>query len=50
LNFLRGEKDNPKINAILVIQGSLEDTDYAKYQKFIMNIEKEKVEKERVKL
>ena len=28
LNFVKGSADNPKINAILLIKGSLKDTDY----------------------
>ena len=29
INFLKGSADNPKINAILLIKGSLRDTDYS---------------------
>ena len=33
LNFLKGRADNPKINAILLIKGTLKDTDYTEKQK-----------------
>ena len=40
INFVRGSADNPKINAILLVKGSLKDTDY---------IEKMKTEEENKK-
>ena len=33
VNFLKGSADNPKINAILLIKGTLKDTDYTEKQK-----------------
>lgn len=33
INFLKGKSDNPKINAILLVKGSLSDTDYYESQK-----------------
>ena len=33
INFLKGSADNPKINAILLIKGTLQDTDYAEKKK-----------------
>ena len=33
LNFVKGSADNPKINAILLIKGSLKDTDYIEKMK-----------------
>ena len=29
INFMKGKRDNPKINAILLIKGTLKDTDYS---------------------
>ena len=34
LNFVKGSSDNPKINAILLVKGSLKDTDYIEKMKF----------------
>ena len=33
INFLKGRADNPKINAILLVKGTLKDTDYSEMQK-----------------
>ena len=33
LNFVKGSSDNPKINAILLVKGSLKDTDYIEKMK-----------------
>ena len=33
VNFLKGTADNPKINAILLVKGTLKDTDYAEKKK-----------------
>jgi hypothetical protein len=33
VNFLKGNADNPKINAILLVKGTLKDTDYSEMQK-----------------
>jgi len=40
LNFIKGKADNPKVNAIVLVKGNLEDTDYAEYQEFVKNKEK----------
>ena len=32
LKFLRGKADNPKVNAIVLVKGTLDDTDYKEYQ------------------
>ncbi len=45
--FKKGERDNPKVNAILVVRGSLEDTDYAQFNFQLEELEKEKLEKEK---
>jgi len=45
--FKKGERDNPKINAILIVKGSLEDTDYAQFNFQLEELEKEKLEKEK---
>ncbi len=33
INFMKGKRDNPKINAILLIKGTLKDTDYSEKKK-----------------
>jgi len=48
VNFLKGEKDNPKINAILLVKGSLEDTDYNHYKNQLEQLESQLNEKEMV--
>lgn len=45
--FKKAERDNPKINGILVIKGTLQDTDYANFKLQMEDMEKEKMEKER---
>lgn len=47
LIFKKGLKDNPKINAILVVKGTLADTDYENFKNQLDDLEKEKAEKER---
>lgn len=47
LTFAKSEADNPKINAILVVKGTLQDTDYFEYLSMVENQEKMKVEKDR---
>lgn len=47
LIFKKGERDNPKINAILIVNGTLENTDYKEFSSQLEDLEKEKVEKER---
>ncbi len=48
VNFFKGQKDNPKINAILLVKGSLEDTDYEDYTAQLEVLEREINERERV--
>jgi len=48
VNFFKGQKDNPKINAILLVKGSLEDTDYKDYTAQLEVLEREIHERERV--
>jgi len=48
LNLLKGEKDNPKINAILIVKGTLADTDYEDYRKKLEDLERKNMEKEGV--
>lgn len=43
----KGEKDNPKINGIVLIKGSIEDTDYSNYKNLLEELEREKFEKEK---
>lgn len=47
LVFKKGERDNPKINAIVVVKGGLVNTDYEEYKASLEELEKEKMEKER---
>ena len=44
INFMKGKRDNPKINAILLIKGTLKDTDYDEYQREQELKEKQKKE------
>ncbi len=48
VNFFKGEKDNPKINAILLVKGSLDDTDYESFKAQLEELERQTLEKERV--
>lgn len=48
VNFIKGEKDNPKINAILLVKGSLDDTDYETFKAQLDELERQTMEKERV--
>ncbi len=45
--FKKGERDNPKINSILVVKGSLSDTDYDIYKSQFEEYERAQMEKER---
>lgn len=47
LIFKKGERDNPKVNAILIVKGGLENTDYQNFRNQLDELEKEKLEKER---
>lgn len=46
---MKGEKDNPKINAIMLVKGGLEDTDYETFKAQLEELERQTLEKERVK-
>ncbi len=48
VKFIKGEKDNPKINAILLVKGSLDDTDYESFKAQLEELERQTLEKERV--
>lgn len=45
--FKKGEKDNPKINSILVVRGGIDETDYKEYILQLDEFQKEQVEKEK---
>lgn len=42
LKFVKGKYDNPKINAIVLIKGTINDTDYAEKKKVMDEINKKK--------
>ena len=42
--FVKKEADNPKINALLIVRGTLKDTDYDEYQREQELLEKQKQE------
>jgi hypothetical protein len=47
LTFVKKEADNPKVNALLIVKGSLKDTDYDEYQRAHELLEKQKKELEK---
>ena len=47
MTFKKGERDNPKINAILIVKGGLSDTDYDTYKSQFDEFERQQMEKER---
>ena len=47
LTFVKKDADNPKINALLIVRGSLKDTDYDEYQRGYELLEKQKQELEK---
>ncbi len=47
IKFIKKEKDNPKINGIILVKGTLEDTHYKDYMERLEMLEKVKTEKER---
>ena len=47
INFIKGERDNPKINSILLVKGTLADTDYENFKNQFEELERLKQEKER---
>lgn len=50
VNFLKGKADNPKVNAIALVKGTLEDTDYTEFQEFVKNKEHlERLKEQRIR-
>ena len=47
LVFNKGQRDNPKVNAIVLVKGGIENTDYENFKNQVEELEKEKLEKER---
>jgi hypothetical protein len=47
ITFVKKDKDNPKINGLLIIRGTLKDTDYEEYQRGRELFEKQKQELEK---
>ena len=47
ITFVKKEKDNPKINGILLVKGGLENTDYEEFKSRLENIEKSKIDREK---
>ena len=47
VNFIKKEKDNPKINAIMLVSGGLDNTDYESYKNQLDELENQTREKER---
>ena len=46
VNFLKGKADNPKVNGIVLVKGTLDDTNYKEYQNYFVNKEKLAKQKE----
>ena len=47
ITFVKKEQDNPKINALLIVRGTLKDTDYEEYQRSHDLLEKQRQELEK---
>jgi len=47
VNFIKKEKDNPKVNAIVLVSGGLDDTDHESYKNQLEELERQAMEKER---
>ena len=47
LTFVKKDADNPKVNALLIVKGTLKDTDYDEYQRGHELLEKQKQELEK---
>jgi len=47
LTFVKKDADNPKVNALLIVRGTLKDTDYDEYQRGHELLEKQKQELEK---
>ena len=50
LKFIKGPKDNPKINAILIIKGTINDTEFAEKKKKLDEMNNKKLQEARKKL
>ena len=40
LEFAIGKQDNPKVNAILLVEGGLRNTHYQSHQRYLRELEK----------
>jgi hypothetical protein len=47
IQFRKSERDNPKVNGILIVKGGLSDTDYDTYKSQFEEFERQQMEKER---
>ena len=47
IKFVKKEKDNPKINAIVLVKGTIDDTDYNEFLGELEKMEKSKIEREK---
>ena len=47
ITFVKKDQDNPKINALLIVRGTLKDTDYEEYQRSHDLLEKQRQELEK---
>ena len=47
ITFVKKEKDNPKINGILLVKGGLENTDYSEFKSRLDNFERNKIDREK---
>ena len=47
IKFVKKEKDNPKINAIVLVKGTIDDTDYNDFIGELEKLEKSKIEREK---
>lgn len=46
ITFKKGERDNPKINAFMLVKGTLADTDYDLYKSQLEELDRQRQEKE----
>jgi hypothetical protein len=49
VTFLKGLRDNPKINAILIIKGDIMETEYAERKKKLIEENQKKIQKMKMK-
>ena len=47
IKFVKKEKDNPKINAIVLVKGTINNTDYNEFLGELEKMEKSKIEREK---